>query len=510
MTANGSRVIRVNGGEPQNGLVPTNTIEGYGNRIVDLLFTGLYDYGVDGGLRPAMVDTLRTEDNRNYTITIRKDWTFTDGTPVTASSYVDAWNFGALSTNGQLQRSFFSPIEGYDAVAAETPRARTMSGLKVEDDHTFTVRLKQANIDFMLSLGFTPFKPLPRVFFEAGVRKFGEHPVGNGPYRLAGEAAWQHDVQLDLVPNADYRGPDRPRNDGISVVFYRSLEDAYRDLLAGRLDVLDSVPDSELTSYHRDLGNRAIDQPIALNKALAIPYDLPNFGGAEGRLRRAAISRAIDRPYITEQVFHSTKRPAVDFTARTLPGFDADLPGNDVLRFDAAVAKSLWAEAEAIAPWRGPFEITYNEDGGHDLWIDALAEQVGGTLGIEVTTTTFPTFKQVRDGIANRTITSAFRTGWRGDYPSLIGFLEPLFAKGAGANEVGYHSTQFEARLAEAKQAVDVETSHRLTKAAQAVLLRDLPVIPLWDYINAGGRGRGVSVQFKWNGLPDYPNITKS
>ena len=36
-------------------------------------------------------------------------------------------------------------------------------------------------------------------------KKFGENPVGNGPYKMAKEGAWQHDSQIELVKNADYQ-----------------------------------------------------------------------------------------------------------------------------------------------------------------------------------------------------------------------------------------------------------------------------------------------------------------
>lgn len=115
-------IITVNGGEPQNGLVPTNTNENMGGRVVDSLFTGLYSYTADGAPVLANAESVDTTDNQHYTVHLVRDWTFTDGTPVRAENYVRAWNFGAATVNGQLQQSFFSPIEGYDAVAAEGSR----------------------------------------------------------------------------------------------------------------------------------------------------------------------------------------------------------------------------------------------------------------------------------------------------------------------------------------------------------------------------------------------------
>jgi oligopeptide transport system substrate-binding protein len=314
-----SNVVTVNGGEPQNPLIPTNTNETNGGRIVDRLFAGLMSYDKNGTPALEVAQSIETTDNVNYQIKLKPGWKFTDGSGVTARSFVDAWNYGALTTNGQLQQSFFSPIDGYDAVAAENPTAKTMSGLNVVSDTEFTVKLKAPTIDFKVRLAFTPFYPLPDVAFR-DMAAFGQHPVGNGPYKLANDNAWQHNVKIDLVANSDYKGNRMPKNNGLRFLFYANLDTAYSDLLAGNLDVLDTVPPSALPTYRKDLGDRAVTGPAAINQTLDTPLRLPHFSGEEGRLRRLAISAAINRPQICRQIFNDTRAPARDFTARTMPG----------------------------------------------------------------------------------------------------------------------------------------------------------------------------------------------
>ena len=84
--------------------------------------------------------------------------------------------FDAAGAHGYLAQSFFSPIEGYDEVAAETPTAQTMSGLTVVSDTEFTVKLKAPTIDFVLRLAFTPFYPLPEAAF-ADMEAYGQNPI---------------------------------------------------------------------------------------------------------------------------------------------------------------------------------------------------------------------------------------------------------------------------------------------------------------------------------------------
>ncbi|MGZ4530594.1 MAG: peptide ABC transporter substrate-binding protein [Mycobacterium sp.] len=509
-------LVVVNGGEPPNPLIPTGTNDSLGGRILDRLFAGLVSYDAAGKPSPEVAQSVETTDNINYRIILKPGWKFTDGSPVTAHSFIDAWNYGALSTNAQLQQSFFSPIAGYDEVAGPTgdgkPTRTTMSGLQVVNDHEFDVRLKAPTVDFTLRLGHNAFYPLPDMAFR-DMAAFGRNPVGNGPYELADGPdgpAWEHNVKIDLKPNPDYHGNRKPHNKGLRFEFYANLDTAYADLLSGNLDVLDTIPSSALTIYQRDLGGNAASGPVAVSQSLDTPLRLPHFGGEEGRLRRLALSAAINRPQICQQIFNGTRSPARDFTASSLPGFDRNIPGNDALDFNPERARQLWAQANAISPWSGRYSIAYNADSGHQEWVDAVANSIKNVLGIDAFGAPQPTFAGFRTQITNRTIDSAFRAGWIGDYPSMIEFLAPLYATGAGSNDVGYSSREFDAGLAAAEAAPNLQRADVLVNVAQRILLRDMPAVPLWYYIAVVGWSPAVSdVKLTWNGLPDYENIVK-
>jgi oligopeptide transport system substrate-binding protein len=510
-------LVVVNGGEPPNPLIPTGTNDSQGGRILDRLFAGLMSYDAAGHPSFEVAQSIDTADNVNYRVVLKPGWTFTDGSPVTAHSFVDAWNYGALSTNAQLQQSFFSPIDGFDAVAGLTgdgkPTATTMSGLRVVNELEFTVRLKAPTIDFTLRLGHSAFYPLPEAAFR-DLGAFGQHPIGNGPYQLAVGSdglAWEHNVRIDLRPNPAYHGNRKPHNKGLRFEFYANLDTAYADLLSGNLDVLDTIPPSALPVYKRDLGDKVTSGAAAINQSLDTPLRLPHFDGEEGRLRRLALSAAINRPQISRQIFAETRSPARDFTARSLPGFDPNIAGSDALDFNPERARQLWAQADAISAWSGRYAIAYNADAGHQDWVDAVANSIKNVLGIDAAGAPQPTFASFRTQITNRTIATAFRAGWQGDYPSMIEFLAPLFATGAGSNDVGYSSQEFDAALATAEAAPDMAQATKLSNDAQRILFHDMPVVPLWNYISVVGWSAQVShVTVTWNGLPDYENIVKA
>ncbi|WP_239476972.1 peptide ABC transporter substrate-binding protein [Nocardia arizonensis] len=502
-------IVTTNGAEPQNPLVPTNTNENMGGRVVDRLFAGLKYYDNKGVAHDEMAESITSTDRRNYRITIKPDWKFTDGTPVTAKSFVDAWNYGALGTNAQLQSYVFTPIVGFDEVSAEKPTAQTMSGLRVVDDRTFTVELKQPSIDFETALGYAPFYPLPAVAYQ-DMKAFGENPIGNGPYKFAGDGAWEHNVKIDLTPNPDYRGGRQAKNKGLRFVMYQSFDTAYSDLLAGNLDTLDTIPDSALTTYRNDLGDRAILAPTAQNQHIGVQSNVAHFGGAEGLLRRRAISLAINREQICQTIFNDTKQPARDFTASTLPGFDPNVPGSEMLKYNPDEAKRLWAQADAIAPWSGRYEIAYNSDGGHQAWIEAVANSVKNTLGIDAVGAPYPTFKNIRDLVNAKSIGKSFRYGWQGDYPTMLQFLTSQYYSYSDTNNVDYADPEFDRLLDAALAAPTLEESYRIVAQAQALLFKDMADIPVFDYRAAAGRSEHVvKADLAWNGLFDFENIEK-
>lgn len=504
-------VIRVYGSEPQHPLIPTNTNETGGGDILRYLFTGLIQYDNDGKMEMAHAKSITANSNSTqFTITLKPGWTFSNGEPVTAQSYVDAWNYGACGKNLQLNQSFFSTIEGYKDVIPANNTNCHMRGLTVTSPLSFTVTLNQPEAGFPLRLGHTPYMPLPRVAYQ-DMKAFGEHPIGNGPYKLINGTAWLHNDRVMTEVNPTFKGDPKTRNKGIWWIFYTNPDTAYADLLGGMLDTVGStVGPTALPNFQTDFPHSNSNKPTASSTAFVIPEWLPHFKGEEGRLRRAAISMSINRPLITEKIFFGTRTPAKEFTSPTLGDVDLDVPGNSVLTYNPTKARQLWKQANTISRWSGTFHIGYNADGGHQQWVDAVCNNLHQTLGIAAHGKAYPTFKQLRDEITQRTIKIAFRSGWSGDYPSVYNFLEPLYVTGASSNDGDYSSPAFDMLISQAAASSSVTESKKFYRKAQAILMRDLPAIPLW-YPNASTAWNPElrNVHIMWNGYPNYTLIEK-
>jgi oligopeptide transport system substrate-binding protein len=501
-----SAIVTVNNTEPQNPLIPTNTNEVGGGLVIQNLFAGLVYYDAEGAVHNDVAESIETDDAQTYTIKIRDGLTFTNGDPVNAESFVTAWNYGAALDNEQLSSYFFESIEGF----SYDENVEELSGLEIVDDLTFSVKLQQPESDFPLRLGYTAYFPLPESAWD-DIEAFGENPMGNGPYMFDGEGAWQHNERITLVKNEDYDGPREAQNGGVDMILYASTDAAYADLQGGNLDVIQEIPDSALQTFETEFEGRSVNQPGAANATITIPDRLPHFGGDEGKLRRAAISHAIDREEITDVIFNGTRTPAKDFTSPVIDGYSEDIPGSEVLEFDVDMAKDLWAQADAISPWEGSFQLAYNADSPNQGWVDAIANQLKNNLGIEAAGAPVPTFAEFRTSITERQIQTPFRTGWQFDYPSMFNGLGPIYGTDAGSNDGDYSNAEFDKLLDEGSAATEVEAGIEKFQQAQEILFEDLPAIPLW-YTNAmGAWGEQVdNVEFGWDTWPILHQVTKS
>src|SRR5688572_27935028 len=103
-------VITTNGSEPQNPLIPTNTNETGGGKILDSIFAGLVYYDGDGAPHNDVAESIESDDAQTYTVKIREGLTFTNDEPVTSDSFIDAWNYGALLSNAHNSSYFFEDI----------------------------------------------------------------------------------------------------------------------------------------------------------------------------------------------------------------------------------------------------------------------------------------------------------------------------------------------------------------------------------------------------------------
>ena len=83
-------------------------------------WTGLVEYDRESNeaVYTGVAESIESEDQTTWTVTLKDGWTFHDGTPVNAESFVNAWNYIAYSPNAQGASYFMANIEGYGDLQA--------------------------------------------------------------------------------------------------------------------------------------------------------------------------------------------------------------------------------------------------------------------------------------------------------------------------------------------------------------------------------------------------------
>ena len=215
-------------GEPDHGYDPTLGWGEYGHPLFQLT---LLTRDADLATQPDLARTWALSDDlRTWTVTIRGDVKFSNGTPLTASDV--AFTFlQAAKSGGVADLSVLDEAKAVDAA-------------------TVVFRLKEPRITFeeaFFTLGIVPERDYSG--------SYARNPIGSGPYRLV---QWDHGQQIIVEENPFFYGPKSAFH---KLTFLFTGEDtSFAAARAGKLDVVavppslaDKVP-TNMKSNHRAVG----------------------------------------------------------------------------------------------------------------------------------------------------------------------------------------------------------------------------------------------------------------
>jgi oligopeptide transport system substrate-binding protein len=470
-------ILSYNETEPANPLIPGDTIEVGGIGILGALFRGLVQYNpTTAAPSYAVAQSITNFDDRVYTITLKPGWTFQDGTPVTAQSFVDAWNYNAYSPNLMAGASYLSHIQGFSEVnnanpdrtqPATLPLAKEMSGLTVVNDRTFVVTLSAPFSEFATSLGYSAFFPLPASFY-ANVKAYEAHPIGDGPFEFV---SYTKSKDLLVKRYDKYGGADKAHIAGIDFRFYTNLSQAYKDVQAKKLDYLSFSPWNSTPSANFS-ANRRISYKELGYQAIGFPLFDKRYDNVQ---LRQAISMAIDRVSLIKQVFGGVPQPADGLVPPDVQGYASNECG-ELCTYQPEKARQLFG----ASGFKGPIELTSNIDSGNERWVEVVCEQLQKALGQQCKFQPEPTLGAYFTELYKHGEGGIFRTAWIADYPSIDDFLDTLFQAGAPNNIEDYSNPAVDALLARADSAPSQLQGQSFYQQAERLVLQDMPIIPIF------------------------------
>ncbi|NGM13912.1 ABC transporter substrate-binding protein [Verrucosispora sp. WMMA2044] len=472
--------------------------------VIRQLYRGLVKYNAEtSAVEMDLAESVDSTDQKLWTIKLKSGYTFDNGEPVNADAFLRSWNYAAYGPNAQNNGYFMKRIAGKADVApadpdgegpkeAPKPTAETMSGLKKVDDLTFTVELDAPFSGFPTTIGYPGFFPMAQACVD-DIAACNEKPIGNGPYKIDG--SWQHNVAINLVRSDSWKGePGKP--DRIEYRIFADIDAGYAAFQAGELDVLYTLPPARYKEAQAQYGDRMYEQPGDSFTYVGMPLYQDTF--KDKRIRQA-LSLSIDRQSIIDAVFDGRFTPASGYVAPTFEG-----AREGVCKYctkDVEKAKQLLAEAGGW-PAGEKLILWANAGAGHDLWLQAVGDQIKEALGIDYELKVNLQFAEYLETADQKKFTGGFRLGWGPDYPFMETFLYPLYGTGAGSNNSGYSNEAFDNLMKQGDSAESIQAAIPSYQQAEDILGEDLPVIPMWW--NKVGAVYSENVdQFVWNAVSD-------
>ncbi|MBI5232188.1 MAG: ABC transporter substrate-binding protein [Coriobacteriales bacterium] len=508
-----------------NYIDPYNAFESEGIQVEQVLFDSLtaFDPLNPDNVVPAAAESWSSNpDGSVWTFKLRRDAQFSDGTTVTASDFIYAWNriaspatvnTSTRKRDPSLVYYHLSQVEGFAEVqSGDVPE---MKGLKAIDDYTLEVTLSSPFADFDYVVAHPALAPVPKKYVQGGIpykgRKvpFGDMPIGNGPFKMA--EPWAPNRFIKVVRNERYKNGPAPYLDGVDFLIFKDLETAYREFEAGNLDFTQigagKIKDAQTKYGTSDNGYTANPgkQVVlgALNSTVFLVFNVRDESMSNPDLRRA-VSLAINRQAIADVAFEGTTQPADNIVS---PGIAGYTRGQWVdSKYDKAGAQAaLVAAGYPNGQGLPTIKLSFNNDGGHERMmqlIQADLQAVGIKAEFDSTDSgAYLAQLDARDFAIGR-------LEWPVDYPIMDNFLYPLFNSKSTQNKGGYRNPDVDEALDDARAMTDQQQRIRSYQEINNTIQSDNPAAPLtFGRMHSVASSRVNNFTYSAQGLGDFTQV---
>lgn len=260
-------------------------------------------------------------DGLTYTLRLRDDLEYADGTPVRASDFEHALK--RVLRLGSPGAAFYEHIAGAVDYAKKRDSGADLSGVQTDDvTGRIVIRLDRPYAPFEHLLALTFAAPVPaKTPFE---NTTAQPPAGTGPFRIT-RSDPDREFILERNPRFESLGIDGVPPAKVDRITVRIVPDKVKqaeDVLSNKLDYMsDSPPPDMLPTVKNEARDRYEEHvPLSTNwffmNGRLPPFDDP-------RVRRA-VNYGVDKPALAK-VYAGQLRPACSFVPRGIIGYDAEL-----------------------------------------------------------------------------------------------------------------------------------------------------------------------------------------
>ena len=477
-------------------------------------------------LEPELLESMPTWDagKLTYTFHLRRGVHFHDdacfpggkGREMVADDVLYSLKrYADARLNSQSWFAMEGSVVGLDAYRAATAKAAPqvdltrsdVTGLRRIDDHTFTIRLTRENPLFLFSLTMMPTAIVPIEAVQMYKDGFGVHPVGTGPFSLAGPVDRQ--ATLHFVRNPAYyglypsigapgdlekglladAGGKLPRVDAIDMPLVTESQQAGLRFMRGELDyqALDrgNLPEAVIGSP---------DGSFHLADKYASDFNISWSGGTDtdfivlnmkdpligrSKLLRQAMAHAIDPQALIDALYGGRKRRLESMVPYDMPGSERETGAVNAAH-NLALARKLVADA-GYPDGKGlpPISISFASD-------DTDTHQLFDLLRTQFAAAGIPLKGDFR---GSRAVAAAkdrghFQLkygGWSEDYPDPENFFQLLYGKNAapGSNAGSYVNPAYDKAYEAMRLMGNGPARLALIRTMNGIIKDDVPVLLL-------------------------------
>ncbi len=450
--------------------------------IIRQFSEGLVSTDNDGNIVPGIATKWSSEDNKVWIFELR-DANWSNGDPVTAHDFVYSFQRLVDPATGSAYASYLDDAKVLNAQAIIDGNMKPETlGIQALDDKTLQITLSEPVPYLADMMIHSAVQPVHKATVEAFGDKWTapENIVVNGPFK---PVQWIVNEKIVLEPNPNYYNAQMVTLPQLTIL---PISQATTDVMryeAGEIDITASeLPPEQFDALKNKLGDELKTAPTLctyyydLNHSKA-PFDNPKV--------RQALSLAMDREVISEQVMGQGQIAAYQFTPTAIKGSVNYTP--QWKAWDKAkrleTAKALLAEAGYDQSNPLNFDLLYDTNESHKKIAVAASSLWKESLGVVNVNLVNQEWKTYLDSRRNGDYQMA-RARWCGDYNEASTFLNLLKSTNTN-NWSRYNNPEYDqVMLQTLASGISDSERTKLYEKAEQIADRDHAHIDIFYYAN--------------------------
>lgn len=440
---------------------------------------------------PGMAETWEvSEDGLTYTFHLRKNAKWTDGSLVTADDFLFSLErFLNPKTAAQYAYMLWY-VKGAKAYTTEVENGGPKNdfdtvGIKKLDEFTLQFQLDAKCPFFLELMAFYPMFPVSHRGIEA-VKETNpddwekewlrpDRIVGNGPYVV--EFRRVND-RIRFKKNPYYWDADNVAFETVDMLAVESYTTSLNMYLTGECHWIDVPPANVI----QELRPREDFNPIPYLGTYFYRVNVKRAPMDDARVRRA-LSLAIPRQDIVDSITKAGQVPAYSLVPPGIPGFPmTEMRHAATYEEDLEEARQLIIDA-GYGPGGKEFptiEVHYNTSDAHRDIAEVIADAWAKNLGIraKLSNQEWKVYLDTQSSLDY----DVSRSAWIGDYADPNTFID-LFLSGGDNNKTGWSNAEYDELVQRANVTSDATERFALMAQAEAVLLEEQPILPVYYYV---------------------------